>query len=254
VSDLRLREVHVAGRSRPRLAVDALTLEGGQLTAIVGPNGAGKSTLIRFLAGLDKGRGQVLAEDVDLRRLSPRRRAAQIAWLPQRPTMEEGLLAEEVVAAARYRHREPWARALVAARDALRALRADPLAQRAMTSLSGGEAQRVRLASLVAQDAAWWLLDEPGNHLDPSVRLELVDVVAERVQGGGSVVLVTHDLALLAHLPACRVIALQDGLVAEDLSSRAPDLPEKLGAIFGIGLAWVQVEGEQRLVVQGARP
>ncbi len=107
MSGLRLRGIRVGQRLGP---VD-LDLPTGRLTVVVGPNGAGKSTLLGVLAGLIRpDAGRVELDAVELLGLRPLERAARVAWLPQAPRVEDGVTAEEAVAAARYRHREGAAR------------------------------------------------------------------------------------------------------------------------------------------------
>lgn len=250
---LRLREVSVPGAARPRLVQVCATLRAGEPTLVLGPNGAGKSTLLRAILGLDPCSGTVSLDDAPLSAMHRLERAAAVAWLPQHPRLEEGMTALDVVASARFRFREPWPASCAAAQRALERLEVGGLAQRRMDTLSGGEAQRVRLASLAAQEARWWLLDEPANHLDPGVRLDLLDVVRAEAARGTGVLLVTHDLTLLDHLPDAAVLALEQGRVVFTGPAADPTLPDVLGALMGLDLARVPVSGGSRLVVLGRR-
>ncbi len=251
MSDLALRGLRVGRRLGP---LD-LDLAAGHLTLVLGPNGAGKSTLLSTLAGLQRpDAGSLRLGGLDLARLRPVARAAYTAWLPQSPRAEDGVTALEAVAAARYRHREPVAEREAHAMGALTALGLEAFAHRLMSTLSGGEAQRVRMAALVAQDATWWLLDEPMNHLDPAVRLDLCQVLTDRVSSGGNVVLVSHDLGLLPHLGPARVVLLAGGLVVHQGDVNDPTLAEPLGEAFGIHLHRVSVGTHWAFVAEGARP
>ena len=252
MSSLGTQGVTVSGRTRPRLDRLTVTFAPGALTVIVGPNGAGKSTLLRVLAGLQGvDAGEVRVDGRSLAGMSARERAAKIAWLPQQGAVEEGLTAVELVAAARFRFSEPWRLAREAAHAALGALGAAAWAETPMTRLSGGEAQRVRLASLVAQDAAWWLLDEPANHLDPSLRLELLDRVCARAAAGQGVVMVTHDLASLGAVGDAFVVALQGGALAHTGRTADSTMPAVLGGLFGVDLRALDHDGQRPWVVLG---
>lgn len=244
---LAARGVSVRGRLR-RLDLEVAR---GELVALVGPSGAGKSTALACLIGAVRpDEGEVLLDGGPVAALPPRERAARVAWLPQRPVLERGLTAREVVAAARYRFAERRADALRRADDALRAVGVEALAERTMETLSGGEAQRVYLASLVAQDAAAWLVDEPGAHLDPARKLELVQVLRSSA-AARTVVWVTHDLDLLTHLPAgTRVVGLRDGAIALDARLGEPALNARIGELFGLDLRAVQVDGAERWVLR----
>lgn len=252
MSTLQLQDVAVAGRTGMRLDLPSLTLAPGRVHVVVGPNGSGKSTLLAACLGLvPLARGTVTVDGATLRSLSRSARAATFAWLPQQATVEDGLTAAEAVASARYRFAEPWSTSLRAAHEALAQVGADAFAARPMDKLSGGEAQRVGLASLAAQDAAWWLLDEPGNHLDPAVRLDLVDLVAARAAQGGGVILVTHDLAVLPNLAPARVLGLQAGRLHLDLHTSDPQLAPAVGRLLGLDVEVVDVRGAARWVTVG---
>jgi iron complex transport system ATP-binding protein len=254
--DLVLRDVTVAGRARARLDAVSLSLSSGHVTVLVGPNGSGKSTLLGVLLGAVRpSDGQVTVEGRSVTSLTARERAAYIGWLPQRPRLEEGLTALEVVVAARFRHAEPSRVAQEHGRSALAALGVLGFETATMDTLSGGEAQRVRLASLLAQDASVWLLDEPGAHLDPVVRLDLVDAINQRGVEGHGVVVVTHDLAVVARLCAdgARLVGLRDGHVALDRPGDHADLTDELGAVLGLDLREMDVDGRRGWVVAGRR-
>lgn len=232
---LSLRALGVPGR------LDALDLDltAGRVHLVVGPNGAGKTTLLRAIAGLiSDATGQVLH---GARVLAPgaHHRADVVGWLPQSAPVEAGLTALEVVATARFRFHAPQA---VAARAAVDALTAVGLADRAsvrVDRLSGGERQRVRLAALVAQQTPWWLLDEPSNHLDPRVQLEVLDHIEDQAERGG-VVVVTHDLLPLARWPNARVLGFASGRLQLDLQADDPELPSALTTLFGVGVSRLQ--------------
>lgn len=234
-----------------RLQGVSLTLEPQRPIVFVGPNGAGKSTLVRAVAGLERPTSGQIRIDGHWSS-DPRARAAHVAWLPQHPRLEEGLTALDVVAAGRFRFEEPRAEALVQARRSLQAYDAGAWEERQMSRLSGGEAQRVRLAALHAQDASWWLLDEPFNHLDPGVRLRLLERVAQRARDQGGVVLVTHDLSLLPWMQGARVIGMEDGRIVYDGAVGDPELPAAVGPLLGVRVAEAEVDGHLQYVVTGA--
>jgi iron complex transport system ATP-binding protein len=131
------------------------------------------------------------------------------------------------------------------------------LAAHRVEALSGGEVQRIRLATLIAQQADFWLLDEPGNHLDPALQLSLYEALATQVQAGRGLVLVTHDLVRLPFLADAgvpvEVVCLAEGKVVLRTALDDPGLPDALGEVFGLDLREVEVDGKRRLVVGGRR-
>lgn len=255
MSGFAFDQVVLSGPRGPRLDQVSLKVGPGEHVMVVGPNGAGKSTLLAMLRGqVAPERGQVTLSGQDPRAGSARERAARLAWLPQHPRIEDGLSALEVVAAARFRFGEPRRVARQRAEAALNDLGAESLMERPMNALSGGEAQRVRLASLRAQEAQIWLLDEPTNHLDPALRFDLVDTLIRMGQAGTSLVWVTHDLTLIPefHLPNLTVVGMDRGRIVFALSSGAPELPERIGALFGVRLETVtSARGPRWVVARG---
>lgn len=223
----------VATRPAPALRVRGLTVTLGHLTvldgvdldvpgrswtAVVGPNGAGKSTLLRVLAGVLRGRGQVLLGGREVTRMVPRRRAALVGYAPQNPVLPEALTVREYVALGR----TPY-HGLLAGPDrsdeevveqSLVRLDLRGLAARSLRALSGGERQRVVLARTLAQRPEVLLLDEPTTALDlghAQQVLELVDRL--RREEGLTVVSTLHDLVLAGQY-ADRLVLLADGRVA----------------------------------------
>jgi iron complex transport system ATP-binding protein len=249
---LRLEHVSVQRRERALLDDVSLTLESGQLLALLGPNGAGKTTLLRCMLGLAvPSTGSVQLADDTMARLSPRQRAARVAWLPQHSQAAEELSALEVVMAARYRFDEPFAVTEREARHALGRVGVAGVAGRALATLSGGERQRVSLAALLAQATPILLVDEPANHLDPAQQIDVYRLLGELWREGRSVVCVTHDVNLLRHLgdPAhVRVAGVADGRLHFECRLDAPELAGRLGPLFGVQMRALALDGDRVLV------
>jgi iron complex transport system ATP-binding protein len=256
VTAIALRAVTVRhGATTPLDGVD-LDVPPGGLVAVVGPNGAGKTTLLRAILGLVRPTsGEVTLDGRSVAALSPGERAAAVGWLPQHRRASEPVPVVDVVAAGRFRFAEPRAVARRAARAALEDVGAGALADRPIDRLSGGEAQRVALATLVAQDAGALLLDEPATHLDPGVQRALHGFLEAWSARGRTLVVVTHDLHLLPHLVAdatrVRVVGLAGGRVRVDLRLDDPALPDALGGLYGVVVRGIDVDGRRHLVVTG---
>jgi iron complex transport system ATP-binding protein len=252
VSALSLSGVHVEARGRSIISDISLEVGAKDFVALIGPNGAGKTTLLKVALGLVAAtRGDVHLGQRDISSLSPRERAGLVAWLPQHTPQSEALSVLEVVVAARYRFGEARGRAEHAALRALERASASQYAARRITELSGGERQRVWLAALLAQEAGLLLLDEPANHLDPAQQLDTYRLLAELWAEGLALVLVTHDVNLLAELGApekVRVVGLRGGQMAFQSSYASAELPTHLAKLFGIDFDAVP-HGEQRLLV-----
>lgn len=252
--ELKLENVSVVRRGRALLEGVSLNLRPGELLALVGPNGAGKTSLLRVMLGLQAPtKGNVSLDGATLAELSPREKAARVAWLPQHSVSTEELSALEAVTAARFRFDEPHGVAAREARAALTRVGVASVAERALGTLSGGERQRVALAALLAQSAPILLVDEPANHLDPAQQIDVYRLLGELWREGKSVVCVTHDVNLLRHLGAperVRVAGVAQGRLRFELPLSAPRLPDELGALFGVRMHALPFGDERVLLAE----
>jgi iron complex transport system ATP-binding protein len=202
-------------------AVDGVDLDAatGEWVAVIGPNGAGKTSLLKAVAGLVPATGTVRVRGRDLRRDPPAARSRQVAYVPQNPVRPVGMSVAEYVLLGRTAHLGYLAREGAADRDRVRTVLAqldlEALADRDVTTLSGGEAQRATLARALAQEAPVVLLDEPTSALDLAHQVRVLELVDRlRRERGITVVSAMHDLTRagqfadrLALLSAGQVVA-----------------------------------------------
>ncbi|WAP57078.1 thiol reductant ABC exporter subunit CydD [Streptomyces sp. S465] len=189
------------GRTEPSLARTSFEIRPGETVAVVGPSGAGKSTLLDAVLGFaapDEGR--VLIGGRDLAALDPESWRRQIAWVPQRPYLFAGTIAENVRLARPDADDEAVRTALRDA-DAYRFVSALPdgietrLGEMG-AGLSAGQRQRIALARAFLADRPVLLLDEPTANLDGETEASVVEAV-RRLAEGRTVLLVVHRPALL---------------------------------------------------------
>ncbi|MBC6446452.1 ABC transporter ATP-binding protein [Actinokineospora xionganensis] len=214
--------VAMAGRSlvlahHDRTVVEGVSLDlrAGTVTALVGPNGSGKSTVLRSLARLHRPTaGSVELSGRAVSALSAKDFAREVTLLTQHRPVPAGVSVRDVVAFGRYPYRSGWRGADLegnAAIDRAMALTGvEPMANRGVDELSGGELQRVWLASCLAQQTSVLLLDEPTNHLDLRYQVEILDVVRDLADDGVAVGVVLHDLDHAAII-ADHVVLLAEG-------------------------------------------
>ena len=226
-----------------RLTDVAVSLEPGRITAICGPNGAGKSTLLQALAGLiEPDRGEVLLGDAALP--TGRERARRIGYLPQVGEVAWDLSVAALASLGRLPHRDRG-EPLVAA--ALAALDLAHLAERPVSTLSGGERARALLARVLAGEPEWILADEPLAALDLAHQLALLARLREAAGRGAGVVLVLHDLALAMN-HADRVVVLAHGAVAADGAPGEALSEETIARVWGVTARWLGEPGARALV------
>ncbi len=210
--------VQYPGASRRALAGVSLVAASGMITAVVGPNGSGKSTLVRALLGrVALASGRVLLDGESLSEMSPRARARRIAVVPQREELTLPLRGREYVALGRHAHLGPFNSPTAEDRRAvMRAIEltdSADLTDRAVTELSGGEWQRLRIARALAQGGTSMVLDEPTAFLDIAHEMAVFELLAQLALQGMTVILVSHQLNLVARF-AGHLVLLRDGAVA----------------------------------------
>lgn len=197
----------------------SLRLRHGSVTALVGPNGSGKSTLLRALARLHRVEsGAITLDGAPLETLSARTLAQRLTLLAQHRPTPAGVTVREAVHYGRHPHRYGLfgrdAEGAEHVRQALLMTGLDDLADEYVDELSGGQIQRVWLASCLAQQATTLLLDEPTNHLDLRHQVELLRLIRRLADDHDVAVgVVLHDLNQAAAV-ADRLVLLHEGRIA----------------------------------------
>ncbi len=200
-----------------------LCIERGEFVAVVGQSGSGKSTLLNLLAGIDRpSDGELLVDGANLSTMSER---ALSAWrgthigivfqffqlLPTLTAAENIMLPMDFSRRLAARARRP--RALMLLEQLGIAEQADKLP----AALSGGQQQRVAVARSLANAPAILLADEPTGNLDSRTAQSLLDVFAELVREGQTIVMVTHATAAIRQ--ATRTVTLADGRIVDAVHS-----------------------------------
>lgn len=224
-----------------------LSLEAGRFVCLLGPNGAGKSTLARALCGLlSAGEGgSVQLDETPLSQLGARARAQRIGFLPQE--IEPGFsfrVDDAVELGARVAHPRPGPELI---RAALATVDAEHLAERHLDALSGGERRRVLLASVLAQEPRYLVLDEPTAMLDLEHQGSLFEVLRERCSAGLGVLVVTHDLNLAAQW-ADELVLLHRGQIAARGRPHEVLTTEVLTPVFGSRFRLLSSDGRPVVV------
>jgi len=210
--------VQYGGRPQPALQQVSFTAYPGMVTAVVGPNGSGKSSLVRtLLRRAPVIAGRVLLAGRDIAPLDARSLAQQVAIVPQREEPGMPLSVREFVMLGRHARRGAFG----APSDHDRALVDDSLTKagiadaidRTTDSLSGGEWQRVRIARALTQDTRVLVLDEPTTFLDIAHEMAVFELVDALAKEGRTVLLVSHQLNLVARF-AEHIVLLDHGRVA----------------------------------------
>ncbi|HEY7215953.1 MAG TPA: ABC transporter ATP-binding protein, partial [Thermoanaerobaculia bacterium] len=187
----------------------SLTVERGEILALLGPSGSGKTTALRLIAGFEApDRGRILVQDEEVTRLPPERRNFGMVF--QHYALFPHLTVGENVAfgLAGRRSKEETARRVA---DALALVDLPGFENRRVGEISGGQQQRVALARALAPEPRVLLLDEPLSNLDPTLRERTRRELKRAIQRVGiTTVLVTHEQEEAFHL-GDRIAVLQGG-------------------------------------------
>ena len=192
-----------------------LSIDEGEMVAIIGKSGAGKSTLLHILAAIDSyDKGSYLVDGVSVGDLKEKDRARfrnqKIGIVMQDYALIDEYTIEENV-------QIPLIFGKVKGNDvrrekimtALKNVGLDELAKKPVRQLSGGQKQRVAIARALVNNPAFLLADEPTGALDSKTSGEIMDVLEKLNQGGKTVIIVTHDMEVAARCG--RVIEISDG-------------------------------------------
>jgi putative ABC transport system ATP-binding protein len=205
-----------------------LSVEAGELLAVMGPSGSGKTTLLSLVGGLDRPtEGRVVVAGQDVGALKPRDlavlRRRTVGYVFQDLNLLAGLTARENVAIPLELDGRPIGEATTAAEAALESVGLANLAERFPDDLSGGEQQRVAIARALVGGRQILLADEPTGALDSITGESVMRLLRAHCDRGGTAILVTHDAAHAAW--ADRVVFLRDGrLVDEARPASNPDI------------------------------
>jgi ATP-binding cassette, subfamily C, bacterial CydD len=228
---IKLNEACVAYPGRDALALAGVSLEigPGERITVTGPSGAGKSTLLALLLRFaEPAGGTIEAGGTPLVQLDLAAWRAQIAWVPQRPHLFAGTVADNVALGLPGASQAAIERAAARAGaaefiEALPRGYATPLGDRA-TRLSAGQRQRIALARAFIRDAPLLLLDEPAAHLDAIAAAGILAAI-ETLPGHRTVVLVSHGPCWAG--PASRTITLDHGRLVTPNAGPAAAVPSQ---------------------------
>lgn len=234
---IELNSVCVSYGEKQVLHDISLSVPKQSVTAIIGPNGCGKSTLLRAICGLQKKNGgEILLNSQPQSRYSQNSLARTVSFLPQNRSASS-IRVDTLVLHGRFpymgypRHYREEDRK--AAREAMEWVGVSHLFDRNVSTLSGGEQQKVYIAMLLAQGTPIVLMDEPTTYLDISHKFDVLHLVQDMKRSGKTVVMVLHDLDLALKY-ADQIILMDQGKIRTQGTPEQVFRSGELKAVFGI--------------------
>ncbi|MBV9077137.1 MAG: ABC transporter ATP-binding protein [Methylobacteriaceae bacterium] len=232
----------------------SLEARAGEVLALLGPNGGGKTTLLKTLLGLIPSLGgAVLLEGRPLDAFPVAERARRLAYVPQTQGGAFAFTVRDLVLMGRSAHAgllaKPSARDREVARAAIARLGIEPLAERPITRISGGERQLALIARALAQEPRAIVLDEPTASLDLSNQGKVLRELAALAKAGIAVIVSTHDpnhALRFAH----RCLLVRDGAGLASGSAEEVLTAETLSQLYGAPVRVVE-SGAERAFLPG---
>jgi len=236
MSILEIRGLSFAYKKEPVLKNISFSVEEGQFIGLLGPNGGGKTTLLRAIGALVFVKtGRVLIANKYVSAIKRSEIARLISYVPQLSAPVFGFTVNETVLMGRTPYLkgffQPSKQDLLAVEQAIERTGLSPVKDREVSTLSGGQYQRVLIARALAQDTPLLLLDEPTAHLDIRFQSEVLALVKSLKEK--TIVASFHDLALAKKF-CDRVLVLDLGSVVADGEPSKALSGQTIRSVFGI--------------------
>lgn len=202
----------------PVLRDVSLNFQAGEFTGVIGPNGSGKSTLLKLIGGILPSPSEtVFFKNRELNRYRKKDLAISIAWIPQEKQIAFSFKVIDIVLMGRHPYLSPLSFEgeddYQIAQAAMKQTQVLEFADRSFNEISGGEKQRVMIASAISQKPEVMLLDEPTSALDIKYQIEILNILRQlNERENKSLILAMHDLHLASKF-CKRLVLLKEGQV-----------------------------------------
>ena len=248
---INCQELSYAYDKKPIIEKISFELKDGQFASITGPNGIGKSTLIKCLANIYKpDNGTVYLNGQEIALMNAQELAKTLGYVPQKEETNFSLTVYEMVLLGR----RPYIKWKVKISDEkivekiLERLKILHLAEREVSTLSGGEKQKVAIARALAQEPSIILLDEPTSSLDINHQIELMEVLRDLVDFDQvAVVAVLHDLNLASSFSDIVYLLGEEGIHAAGRPEKV-FTPQTLKIVYGINVEIIKGTNSRYIV------
>ena len=246
---LEVKNLVFAYDSEPILKDISLSVEKGDFIGLIGPNGSGKSTLLKLMGGvMSLSDDAVWINDHPINAIKKKVLARDITWISQEHPMIFPFTIQEIVLMGRHPYLSPLSfegeEDYRIARDAMEITQTSQFSDRYFNEISGGEKQRVMLASAIAQEPEIMLLDEPTSALDLKYQIQILNILKRlNEEKNITLILAMHDLNLASRY-CRRLILLDDGAIVRDGTPAEVLKKEVIENVYGVNVNLHNLDGE----------
>lgn len=231
-----------------------LVLKRNKITTIIGPNGSGKSTVLKAVTRLiHYQQGEVIIKDKDIRRYKNKELAKCIGVLAQKHSAPADFRVRELVSYGRMPHQK--ALSGLSKKDyemiehVMKTTNTYHLKDKSIYECSGGEAQRVWIATVLAQDPEMLFLDEPTTYLDVSHQIEVMQLVKKlNRESGVGIVMVLHDLSQALEISDW-IVVIKDGKKYSEGKPGEVITSEMLKEVYNVDADVIHIPGREKPVI-----
>ena len=205
--DIEVKNLNLKKHSNYILKNINLKIKSKGITFLVGPNGSGKTQFVRCLHGLEKVKGSIKFNNLELTKEIKKKQS----FVFQHPTILRRSVLENLTYFSKFRNIDGY---LKKCKDLLKFVKLEKFINKPAMTLSGGEKQRLSLARALTTDPYFLFLDESTAHLDP-VSLNIIELALKEINKKGTkIIFISHDLNLVKRL-ADDVIFMHEGSIKE---------------------------------------
>jgi iron complex transport system ATP-binding protein len=251
---MQLENISFAYETSPVVRDLSLSIQQQDFIGLIGPNGSGKSTLLKLMGAiLKQDSGSILFNESHLSQINKKQFAQSVSWIPQDHPMVFPFKVSEIVLMGRH----PYLSSLsfeseedfVIAQRAMKSTMTLQFADRYFNEISGGEKQRVMIASALAQNPEIMLLDEPTAALDLKYQVEILSILKRlNTDGKMTLVMAMHDLNLASKF-CNRLILLNEGKIESDGTPEQVLNKEVLERVYDIEIDLVSSAKDRSIMV-----
>ena len=219
----------------------SISIQKQDFIGLIGPNGSGKSTLLKIMGGVLKtDSGSIQFKKTSVSKINKKLFAQSVSWIPQDHPMVFPFKVSEIVMMGRH----PYLSALAfeseedfdIARRAMETTMTSQFSDRYFNEISGGEKQRVMIASALAQNPKMMLLDEPTSALDLKYQIQILNILKNlNVNHDMTLVIAMHDLNLASRF-CNRLVLLSEGEIVRDGTPEQVLEKDILEQVYGIDI------------------